>query len=1413
MDKFISMWKVRELADKVTNVVMNYTEIEGKVREATNDEPWGPTGPLMQELAHATFTYEHFPEVMSMLWKRMLQDNKSNWRRTYKSLLLLNYLVRNGSERVVTSSREHIYDLRSLENYTFVDENGKDQGINVRHKVRELIDFIQDDDKLREERKKAKKNKDKYIGMSSEAMGGGMRYGGGGGGADYGGYRDSWDSRRTEDRGYNEGRDRYEYDYQYDGEREDSDTESNGPSSNRYYDKERSKSPATRQSSALSTQSAAGSTTTTSTGSAMHQSEKKINLNIKTPSAAAATVVKANAAAATKSAKKIDMGAASNYGKQTDLGINSPTHRNTHAEEIIATTDSSGKARSGEILDDLFKTCPGSPEGPASGARSTELDDFNPRADDVAADFGDFESAFGSAKKPTTTTTTAKTGDDFADFASFGTAVPLAAAAPTSELLFSGMPAAGGMNMFAPVQQQQQQQQQPASITNDLLSDLSGLNLGSTNVPIESGNQLLKSCYRSLMELLQTVPQIRSEEQLLSIRASLDELTECLPGPRTPEQLLGIDYCDDKEQWLKFASQEYPDLLTELVTRFDQQFPGQDDALDRRIWRIFSLDHNHAFIVEALQMLTSSEYLSKNRAVFVQILTGLLQDDEYLAICFIELSLKGSNENGARKYDRQIRYDQLVSILTGIPNKLANVLQRETPEMFLPAKFSQLLFQQILKAINALTQICQLHEHQKWDTSFLSKLLSKVITDYNLEKSSPHMQVTLQILSAWARNNSYQQRPLIASVFSQLSRSAIEIVTIIALRMGVALIHVLPASRNGLLDGGDWHYVLCQKIPLFSCYSEDELVDNLMHLLARLSDHNQSVSMLVDLSQELVTVWSSKSAIQKTSFEQHLYLSKLLLLAIAYRHQFKVRPLTGNETQELRRLLFGGLKCHLESPAKNMRCVGMIVSEVILGMFDEKTVKEEDRLRFDFEGMDKQTLDMVNDLRNFNKRCKFLEDEHSQGIIAEQELTDELVERMFENNSVSKHPRLNILSVEQPVTVVQSEILSVELPRCKSPLKERKHGDSDDSELDSDDDLEPFDMTNDSKIEQDKFRPKYLLDLREALISSSDQQSPELFEYAVQTAPELIDQQLANNDPKLALDLLQIFLTLESRCYVENFEELKFSSLVAICTTFPQQCAEYLCREFHADLSKYSLNRRILMLDILAQTAKTLSNLNQTERITVSKPNNDGKTTPTKVDSLQLKFHEENELLRKRQLAEQVIRERIAAKTRRFHAVRPVSNRTSSVNRFAPVAGWFFFPLLRGFGSNRFLFTANLRFQYDADNLLLTTFLQTLSVLMLSAENCPIVAKLARELFDLSAMVRFAEEPKVRLSVLQVLAAVLMATPKQMLQRDFYRDLIELRQWLEECVQSSVVRNERNEDCRELAKHVLVMCYNLFAED
>lgn len=45
------MKKILHVCVNSTNVVMNYSEIESKVREATNDDPWGPSGQLMGEIA------------------------------------------------------------------------------------------------------------------------------------------------------------------------------------------------------------------------------------------------------------------------------------------------------------------------------------------------------------------------------------------------------------------------------------------------------------------------------------------------------------------------------------------------------------------------------------------------------------------------------------------------------------------------------------------------------------------------------------------------------------------------------------------------------------------------------------------------------------------------------------------------------------------------------------------------------------------------------------------------------------------------------------------------------------------------------------------------------------------------------------------------------------------------------------------------------------------------------------------------------------------------------------------------------------------------------------------------------------------------------------------------------------------
>lgn len=98
---------------------MNYSEVESKVREATNDDTWGPHGSLMSEIAKYTFTYEHYPEVMSMVWKRMF-ESKKNWRRIYKVCILVKnpklVLYQHAHAEMSEASQEanFIIDARNL---------------------------------------------------------------------------------------------------------------------------------------------------------------------------------------------------------------------------------------------------------------------------------------------------------------------------------------------------------------------------------------------------------------------------------------------------------------------------------------------------------------------------------------------------------------------------------------------------------------------------------------------------------------------------------------------------------------------------------------------------------------------------------------------------------------------------------------------------------------------------------------------------------------------------------------------------------------------------------------------------------------------------------------------------------------------------------------------------------------------------------------------------------------------------------------------------------------------------------------------------------------------------------------------------------------------------------------------------
>lgn len=97
---------------------------------ATSNDPWGPTGTDMSEIAQLTFNGSNdFYEIMDMLDKR-LNDKGKNWRHVLKSLKVLDYCLHEGSELVVTWARKNVYIIKTLREFQYVDDDGRDVGQN-----------------------------------------------------------------------------------------------------------------------------------------------------------------------------------------------------------------------------------------------------------------------------------------------------------------------------------------------------------------------------------------------------------------------------------------------------------------------------------------------------------------------------------------------------------------------------------------------------------------------------------------------------------------------------------------------------------------------------------------------------------------------------------------------------------------------------------------------------------------------------------------------------------------------------------------------------------------------------------------------------------------------------------------------------------------------------------------------------------------------------------------------------------------------------------------------------------------------------------------------------------------------------------------------------------------------------------
>lgn len=153
----------------VKNVTKGYSSVQVKVREATSNDPWGPTGTQMSEIAQLTYNSStEFYEIMDMIDKR-LNDKGKNWRHVLKALKVMDYCLHEGSELVVTWAKQNMFVIKTLREFIYVDEEGRDVGQNVRVAAKELTSLILDEERLRAERTDRRAWKSRVNGIEEYA--------------------------------------------------------------------------------------------------------------------------------------------------------------------------------------------------------------------------------------------------------------------------------------------------------------------------------------------------------------------------------------------------------------------------------------------------------------------------------------------------------------------------------------------------------------------------------------------------------------------------------------------------------------------------------------------------------------------------------------------------------------------------------------------------------------------------------------------------------------------------------------------------------------------------------------------------------------------------------------------------------------------------------------------------------------------------------------------------------------------------------------------------------------------------------------------------------------------------------------------------------------------------------------------
>lgn len=931
-----------------------------------------------------------------------------------------------------------------------------------------------------------------------------------------------------------------------------------------------------------------------------------------------------------------------------------------------------------------------------------------------------------------------------------------------------------------------------------------------TENSITTAENFTKLTASRLLEEVCSMGPIESHNTLDKLKSHISEYITLLPGSLTPQKYSNIDSDPEIDPML------HGKILEEIIEKFDHNWPLQGSVLDRGLVQLMVVDGaTLSILTESLSVLTSALKETedeKKMLAISMILEQLVKSDSLFSAIVDACKYQNRNRIEEEEFDETCR--NTVQMLISLPNRVANKLKDKIFNTFVPQTYLKIISFHIARAFSFIN--IGLQHDIKAELKFMSLLISKLI----IISKSDHLLPLTDILSEWCFQNKHNERNFIQDILKTLDTPSIEPIAVLFLKYCDVNLGVHQIFGD-ILPQPNWKYTLTTKIPLMCYYNDENLVINLISYLAQFLTENR---ILIELLLTLLDVWGDKSALNHTSVEQHKYITKLIIVCLRKSRNY----LNREEKDNIQRLLVSGISAHLESTHIILKAIGMSVGEIFTSELSESD--DAPKLSFEYKNMPNEVTDLVGTLTKLAIQTKDIKAKEPTEIIVpivedEEFMTlgdKKLYELGIECCLVPKSVRVaDDIKNEQTLTVetsIESTMMSNKRISQNNVTSEKNV--ECDSELDSDDDLVPYDMSIDTKASE-KLRPAYLRDLRDNLVNENSSTNPDIFSESLEISEDLILSQLPGDDVSFAIELLELFVTLKKYSYVENFEVLTFKSCVAIVTVFPKECAEFLCKQFYMEVDKYSVSQRLFFLDILAESARRLSAIPVHKDSAINEPivKPRRREIQNKVSLfINTERSQQYSVLYSDDLDEfgkvegqmqdwrEIVDKRIESNTKRFAH----STKSSKIfeNKFGNVASSFFYPLLYGFGKQGTCLNSGLHLFSDQENILLIRFLKALSTIMVAAKNCLLASKMGKEVLELSWVLRYHDQAKVRMAVMENVAAVLIAVPKDTIVNELFDMVIEIRLWLLDLTQN-VISGDHDKECRSLGATVVSLIDSL----